>query len=90
MKANVWEFGGLEVGKDLDSEAERIEERLGEKMELFGTKMGVSAKREHLEDVLHTQPFKAQWGGHAAMGGNQSVPTADRRIEAREVRSDGR
>ena len=90
MKANVWEHSGLEVGKDLDAEAERIQERLGEKMELFGRRMGASARQADLEEILHTQPFKAQWGAHAPMGANQSVPAANQRIEAQEVKTEGR
>ena len=85
MKANVWEHSGLEVGKDLDAEAERIQKKLGEKLELFGRRSGLSDKEEDLEEILHTQPFKAQWGAHGPMNANQAVPAANQRIEAQEV-----
>ena len=38
MKANVFEFGGLEVAADMDAEAERISESLGETLDLVGGK----------------------------------------------------
>ena len=85
MKANVWEHSGLDVGKDLDAEAERIGEKLGEEFDLFGKRKDLLGDGKELEQQIHVQPFKGQWGAYAAMGGNESVPPADRRIEMQEV-----
>ncbi|KAI5306080.1 mitochondrial 37S ribosomal protein rsm10, partial [Ascosphaera atra] len=35
MKANVWEFSGLDVGKVMDEEAKRFEETIGSELEGF-------------------------------------------------------
>lgn len=83
MKASVWEWSGLDVGAELDKEAERIAGRLGEKANLVGTREG-GMQEEELEKMLLTEPFKAQWGADAAMSANESVPPASRRME-REV-----
>ena len=85
MRANVWDHSNLDVSTDMNAEAERIEEKLGEKMELFGRLSSLSKKGRDVNEILHKQPFKAQWGADAPMGANQSVPAADKRIEAHEV-----
>ena len=90
MKANVFEHSNLGVAEELDAEAERIQERLGEKMELFGRSMSLSKKKKDLDAVLHTQPFKAQWGAHAPMAANQTVPPANQRVEPQVVTGDAR
>ena len=85
MKANVWEYSGLDVGEELDREAEKLlTEEFKEEMELFGTKEGAQNSAEELEKRLMTEPFKGQWGAYAAMSGNSSVPATDTRIH-REV-----
>ena len=90
MKANVWEFSGLEVGKDLDAEAERIQERLGDKLELFGRREDLVKDEQALGKMVNDQPFKAAWGAYAAMSAAQSVPSADKRIEPQQVRGESR
>ncbi|KAK5716261.1 mitochondrial 37S ribosomal protein rsm10 [Elasticomyces elasticus] len=84
MKANVWEYGGVEVGKDLDAEAERIAERLGEELDLVGGR-GLMNEPGKVTGMLEAEPFKAQWGAHAAMGGIPSVPNADKRVLTKKV-----
>lgn len=90
MKANVYDHSGLNVTEDMDQAAKEVEEKLGEKMELFGRLATLSKKGKDLDQILHEQPFKAQWGADAPMGGNQSVPSADKRIELHEVTVEGR
>lgn len=87
MKANVWERGGLEVAKDLDAEAERISERLGEKLELVGSmrKKWMLKDSDGVKDSMMSEPFKAAWGAYAPMSGAQSVPNADKRVEQRVI-----
>ena len=86
MKANVWEFSGLEVGEELDKEAERIKEVMGEELELFGRREDlIEGKEKELEDMVLEQPFKAQWGAYAPMGASAGVPAADTRIDGERV-----
>ncbi|KAK1065178.1 mitochondrial 37S ribosomal protein rsm10 [Friedmanniomyces endolithicus] len=88
MKANVWEYGGLEVAKDMDAEAERIAESLGEQLDLVYGRRGLMSKEEEVQEMLEVEPFKAQWGAYAAMGGSQSVPNADKRVVTKTVGDD--
>ncbi|KAK3676499.1 mitochondrial 37S ribosomal protein rsm10 [Recurvomyces mirabilis] len=86
MKANVWEYGSLETGKDMDAEAERIAGRLGEQLDLVGGKEGLMVKHaQTVEGMLGSEPFKARWGAYAAMGGAGGVPSAGRRVESVRV-----
>jgi len=78
MKANVFEHGGLEVGKDMDAEAENIERALGEKLSLLGSGQDMGAKE--LESMIHDEPFKAAYGAHAPMNEAESVPNASKRF----------
>ena len=78
MKANVFEHGGLEVGKDMDAEAENIARALGEKLTLLGSGQDMGAKE--LESMIHDEPFKAAYGAHAAMNEAESVPNASKRF----------
>lgn len=86
MKANVFEYSQLEVVKDMDAEAERIKERLGEELDLVGGKRRFMLKREgKVERMMVEEPFKAQWGAYSAMGGAESVPSANKRIDTKVV-----
>ncbi|KAK5112699.1 hypothetical protein LTR85_011210 [Meristemomyces frigidus] len=80
MKANVFEYGGLDVGHDMDAEADKIAERLGEKLELVGGRRSFMREEGEVQGVVESEPFKAAWGAHAAMSGAQSVPSAAKRI----------
>jgi len=81
MKANVFDFGGLEVGKDMDAEAEAIAAKLGEQLELVGGRRSLMRKEDKVQQMVESEPFKAQWGAQAAMAGAQSVPHGNKRIE---------
>ncbi|KAK5134891.1 hypothetical protein LTR08_005981 [Meristemomyces frigidus] len=86
MKAHVFEFGGVGVAGDLDGEAERIREGLGETLELVGGKRGVMGREEEVGGRVEGEVFKMRWGAGGAMGGAQSVPHAGERIETVVVR----
>lgn len=79
MKANVFEYSGLDVPEHLDVEAKRLEEKLGQ-INADGS-IGLSK-------TLHKDLFKAQWGAFGPMSANQQVPTANRRVEREKVTSD--
>jgi len=85
MKANVYESGKLEVAEDMDAEAEKISERLGDSLKLVGGKRGLMRRKKDIESMLLTEPFKAQWGAYAAMSASQSVPNAGLRAEKQVV-----
>lgn len=84
MKANVWEYAGLEVGRDMDAAAEEIRGRLGEKMELFGRRADLVGEAD-VEGMIGSEPFKGAWGAYAPMGGSQGTPNADRRAVKHRV-----
>ncbi|KAK3075236.1 mitochondrial 37S ribosomal protein rsm10 [Teratosphaeriaceae sp. CCFEE 6253] len=86
MKANVWEFGRVKVGKDMDAEAEKIAARLGKQLDLVGGRQSLMKREAVVKGMLEGEPFKAQWGAHAAMGGAQSVPNAGKRVETTTVK----
>jgi len=85
MKANVFEYGGLEVAKDLDAEAEAIAKKLGEKLELVGGRRSMMKNEKEIQQMVESEPFKAQWGAYSAMNATQSVPHTNARIETRVV-----
>ncbi|KAK4543122.1 hypothetical protein LTR36_005899 [Oleoguttula mirabilis] len=85
MKANVFEYGGLEVAQDMDAEAEAIAEKLGETLDLVGGKRSLMNSEEEVQGMVESEPFKAAWGAHAAMSGAQSVPHAHKRIASHVV-----
>lgn len=82
MKANVWEHSGLEVGKDMDKVAEEISGRLGEKFELFGRRAFRQDRTGETESMIHSEPFKGAYGAYAPLGGAQSTPHANQRVES--------
>lgn len=44
MKANVWEFSGLEVGKEMDQKADEVQERVRERLQRFGGRKDLLGK----------------------------------------------
>lgn len=81
MKANVFEHGGLEVGKDMDAEADKISQAIGEKLNLLGGGNALSQMpAEELESMIHDEPFKAAYGAYAAMSEAESVPNSAERF----------
>ena len=85
LKANVWDFGGLETAQDMDAEAEKISEKLGKQLELTGGRWAAMRKEEKVKRAVLEEPFKAQWGAYEPMGGAQSVPSASTRTATRTV-----
>lgn len=79
MKANVFEHSGLDVPENLDAEAKRVEEKLGQ-LNADGS-IGLNQK-------LHKNLFKAQWGAFGPMSANKEVPKASRRIQREKVQSE--
>ena len=79
MKANVFEHSGLDVPQNLDEEAKRLEEKLGQPN--ADSSIGLTKK-------LHTELFKAQWGAFGPMSANQEVPRANKRIARVKVKGE--
>lgn len=75
MKVNVFEHSGLDVPKNLDEEAKRLEEKLGQPgaVESIGPSVD-------LEESLQKDLFKAQWGAYGPMSANEEVPEARKYI----------
>lgn len=71
MKANVWEFSGVGVGKEMENGAKKAEEKIRERLSMFGTRSG-SAGREYIEKSIHEGVFKGTYGSMGVMG---STPT---------------
>lgn len=90
MKANLYDYSGLDVAEDMDAEAERIRERMGETLELTGLREHEAAHWRKLEEQLLDQPFKAQWGADAPMSANQDVAPVSESMKTFEVRGTGR
>jgi small subunit ribosomal protein S10 len=81
LKANVFEHGGLEVGKDMDAEADKIAQAVGEKLALIGGGNRMKEMEvEELEKMIHDEPFKAAYGAYGAMNEAESVPNASKRF----------
>lgn len=88
MKANVWEYSGLDVSEELDREAEKMVESMrSDDFHLIGTGPKVKTRPKDLEKMLFEEPFKAQWGATAAMSANSSVPPANKRMDIEVVGS---
>lgn len=85
MKANVFEYSGLEVGKELDAEAEKIAEKLSEKLELVGGNKNLIRNQSEVQQMVESEPFKAAYGAYSAMGGAQSAPHATQRMQRQVV-----
>ena len=88
LKANVFEQGGLETSVDMEKEAERLDGVLGEKLELFGGRAKAMEKEGEVQELVHGEAFKAQWGAFGAMTANQSAPSAKTRILGQQVGED--
>lgn len=81
MKANVFEHGKLEVSQDMDAEAEKISQAVGEKLALLGgAKELDQIPEEELKSMIHDEPFKAAYGAYGAMSKAESVPNASKRF----------
>jgi len=67
MKANIWEFSSLDVGKELDEQADNVQERVKERLSLFGRRKGLDEGKA-LEKMLHDEVFKSTSGSMAPLG----------------------
>lgn len=83
LKANVYDYGGIETGKDLDAEAARIVEKMGERETRFET-FASKGRRKRTEPGFD-EPFKGSWGARAAMGGAPSIQSADRMLSVKMI-----
>lgn len=87
MKANVFEHGGLETGKEMDENAAQLEEKLSKELEKLAGGLEGGAKSKNVQKMLETEPFKAQYGAYGPMSANQEVAKASKRIGSRQVRA---
>lgn len=67
MKANIYEHGSMDVAADLEKEGRRIQDTLGESIKLLGE--GFTGSLEGINQVLHNDPTKEQWGASGPMSG---------------------
>ncbi|ESZ99454.1 tryptophanyl-tRNA synthetase-like protein [Sclerotinia borealis F-4128] len=64
MKANVWEYAKIGVGKDMDASMEEMREVMAPQWELFGRRQGNETSDKVME-ILNRESFKAAVGGSA-------------------------
>ncbi|KAH9221880.1 ribosomal protein S10 domain-containing protein [Leptodontidium sp. 2 PMI_412] len=66
MKANVWEFAGVEVGKDMDAQMEKMRDELETTLGDFAFKRNGETGKNAME-VINRENFRAATGGNAPM-----------------------
>ncbi|KAH7321878.1 ribosomal protein S10 domain-containing protein [Rhexocercosporidium sp. MPI-PUGE-AT-0058] len=66
MKANVWEFAGVEVGKDMDAQMEKMRDELESTLGDFAFKKNGETGKKVME-VINRENFRAATGGNAPM-----------------------
>jgi len=76
MKANVWEFSSLEVGKEMDDEADKVAERVHERLQLVGRRKDLADTPE-TERMVHDALFKGAFGAMAPMGPHEFISPRD-------------
>ncbi|KAF7845892.1 hypothetical protein BT93_L0157 [Corymbia citriodora subsp. variegata] len=69
MKANVWEYSSLDVGKEMDEQAEKIKGTIDERFELFARGKGKDAKETEL--MMTEEVFKGTAGSLGPLGGTR-------------------
>ncbi|GAM82064.1 hypothetical protein ANO11243_000430 [Dothideomycetidae sp. 11243] len=70
MKANVYEFGGVNVAKEMDQQADELQERVKERLKLFGRRKDLVKKRD-VKHLVHDSLFKGAYGSLGPMGASQ-------------------
>lgn len=65
MKANIWTYEGLDVGKNMDVQMEKVKEEADEKWKLLGLKE--SATAEKVMEFINREDFRAASGTMAPM-----------------------
>ncbi|KAK6584328.1 hypothetical protein PZA11_002552 [Diplocarpon coronariae] len=71
MKANVWEFAGVGVGKDMDAQVESLRGELERTLGDFAFKKNSETSKKPIE-VINRENFRAATGGNAPM--TQRIP----------------
>jgi len=71
MKANVWEYENLGVGKRMDDALASAQSRLDEKWKLIGTRKN-SQTIEKIQDILGDEVFERASHGHMPMSENKN------------------
>lgn len=67
MKANVWEYSSLDVGKEMDAQADQIKAKVDERFSLFGTRKNLSGEKD-IDTLMNDDVFKGASGAFAPMG----------------------
>ncbi|TKX24245.1 37S ribosomal protein S10 [Elsinoe australis] len=67
MKANVWEYGGVNVAKEMDEKAMEVQERVKERLKLFGRRKDLVARKD-VKHLVHDSLFKGAYGSLGPMG----------------------
>jgi len=67
MKANVWEHTGMDVGAQMDREADMVKETVKERFKYVGRRKEMSDGAEN-EALVHDSVFKGAFGSLAPMG----------------------
>ncbi|KAF2151197.1 ribosomal protein S10 [Myriangium duriaei CBS 260.36] len=70
MKANVYEHGCLDVEKEMDEQADKVQERVNERLKLFGRRKDLITKRD-VKHLVHDKLFKGAYGSLGPMGSSQ-------------------
>ncbi|KAI9646940.1 Tryptophan--tRNA ligase, mitochondrial [Ciborinia camelliae] len=64
MKANVWEYNKIGVGKAMDASMEQMKEVMEPQWELFGRRQGIDSETaDKVMEILNRESFKAAAGG---------------------------
>ncbi|PNS16155.1 37S ribosomal protein S10, mitochondrial [Sphaceloma murrayae] len=67
MKANVWEYGEVDVGAEMDKTANEVRERVRERLKLFGRRKDLVGKKD-VKHLVHDSLFKGAYGSLGPMG----------------------
>lgn len=87
MKANVWDYGGLDAPTEMDEEAAKVAQMLGE-VPLVKLTNG-KQHGENLQKLLIDEPFKASWGAYTPSSGATTVPHGAHRVPTKSVHTPG-
>jgi len=75
MKANVWENSSLEVGKEMDEQANEVAESVQERLALLGRRSDM-VDAPDVEALVNDNVFKGAWGGLAPLGPSEYISPA--------------
>jgi len=67
LKANVWEYSGLDVGREMDEKADEVQERVRERLKLFGRRRDLVGD-EATEKSVFEDAYKGVYGAVLPMG----------------------